>query len=87
MKDYTSDQQNIDDPLIVFNTKKSDLGARDSQGYKVSIGNRGGDYDDYRKQLKSSGDNKYDTYEPSYSKYDNKYESKYDSKYGSKNDI
>lgn len=61
MKDYTSNEE---DPLIVFNKRKTDLGDRDSFGYRPS--NRGGedDYQEYRRLLKDN---------------DNRYESRYDS--------
>ena len=78
LKDYTSDQYNQDDPLIVFNTKKSDLGARDSLGYKASITSKSGDYDEYRKYLKSSADN-------NYTKYESNYDDGYSSRFGTKN--
>ena len=57
LKDYASNEYNVDDPLIVFNTKKVDIGARDSLGYKSSNRGGGDDYDEYRKQLRNKYDN------------------------------
>lgn len=56
LKDYASNEYNEDDALIVFNTKKVDIGGRDSLGYKA--GTREDNYDEYRKLLKND---RYDT--------------------------
>ena len=53
--------------MIVFNTKKTDIGARDSLGYKsLNREGSGDDYDDYRKKLKSSNNYDGDRYESKY---------------------